>query len=681
MSNTIPFQSKAQLTNQQNLANYIYQAEHVSPVWKNLPGFSWSANVWKTPRGSLRFMKYGIKLYAQGIPTPAQQFDPGFMEFAKAYLLNSRRGDPSKLFRGDYLAVQIIGAALIEVDGYADITRLSPLHLEKAIGIIKKRKKSQIHAATALRSLVRAVARQNITSHSLKYWDHPFSVKGLEKSEKPEKASLPDDDALLAFAEVFSRGYHGELDNEAVYVSSITAILLSVPMRIAEKLRLRLDSLKSEPDKLGVTQWYLHYYSTKNKKMVTKGIPAVMADHCREAFRRLESITQEARKLARHLESGSTSFYPHPGVPDVQADQILTAQQVMEALGRPSLASAETLMKHLTDRYELGGWTLNTLWELIRAYNMRKNPFFPYQVNPDLYPVKPPKMSESLLCFLKFQLSELRTTSPVLIAPTNQHHYSTRVAPSKESSVNGKIYESFLSRHGYPDTSVRSHQLRHFLNTAAKEAGQSIEFITHWSGRASVKQTRDYIHQDPKREARKLSESLIPVADVTPEPITAAEYDIRNKGPIIVTRYGICMHAWTTSACQKSGDCLNCSDLLHCKGHKNSLQAVKVERDHVAENLDATLKEIEAGNRPATRWVETHTRYLERLNQIVAMHENPDIPDGSPVQMVGKDFTHAKRILAKKHPQLDKDSVVTEILDEIYDDDLRLCLNEMMGTN
>lgn len=49
--------------------------------------------------------------------------------------------------------------------------------------------------------------------------------------------------------------------------------------------------------------------------------------------------------------------------------------------------------------------------------------------------------------------------------------------------------------------------------------------------------------------------------------------------------------------------------------------------------------------------------------------------------MAGKDFTHAKRILAKKQPEIDKDNVVTDILDDIYDDDLRLCLNEMMGTN
>lgn len=681
MANTIQFQSKAQSTNQQKLADYIHQAQHVSRVWKDLPGFSWENNVWNTPRGSLRFVKYGIKLHARALPTAAQQFDSGYMEFAKAYLLNSRRGDPSKLFGADYLAVQIVEAALIGVDGYADITRLSPVHLKKAVEIIKTRKKGHLVAGTVLKRLVRVVAQNNITSHGLKYWEHPFLDKGTGRGEKPTKTSLPDDDALLALAEIFSRGYHGDLDDEAVYVSSITAILLSVPMRIAEKMRLRLSSLKSETDKHGVIQWYLHYYSTKNKKMVTKGIPAVMADHCREAFRRLESVTQEGRKLALYLESGSASFYPHPGVPDIPANQIMTPREVMKALGRPAIASAEILMKQFIGNYQLTGWTLDTLWRTIRSYNMRINPFFPYQVDPNLYPVKPPKMSESLLCFLRHQLAKNKTTCPVLVAPNNLHYYATRVAPSKVSAVNGKLYESFLSRYGYPDSSIRSHQLRHFLNTAAKEVGVSIEAITHWSGRASVKQTREYIHQDPEREARKLSTRLIPVADVTPEPITAAEYDVRKKGPIITTRYGICMHAWTTSACQKSGDCLNCSDLLHCKGHKNSLQAVKVERDQVAENLEATLNEIESGNRPATRWVDTHTRYLERLNQIVAMHENPDIPDGSPVQMAGKDFTHAKRVLFKKQPQPALDSVVSDHLSEIYDNDLRLCLNEMIGTN
>jgi hypothetical protein len=91
------------------------------------------------------------------------------------------------------------------------------------------------------------------------------------------------------------------------------------------------------------------------------------------------------------------------------------------------------------------------------------------------------------------------------------------------------------------------------------------------------------------------------------------------------------------------------------------------------------MNEIEAGNRPATRWVDTHTRYLERLNQVVAMHENPDIPDGSPVQMAGKDFTQAKRILLNKQPKPELANNSSSVLRGIDDEDLQLCLNEMMG--
>jgi hypothetical protein len=679
MSDPIPFQSKIQLTNHQQLAAFIHQAEHISNVWNGHPGFLWSDNIWKTPRGALRFVKYGIDLHTRQIPTPDQQFEPGYMEFAKAYIINSRNNDHAKIFRAEYRVLQILHTALIAVDGYADITRLSNVHLDKAVEIILKRKTNHAEYGWKLQSLARLVGTHNISPHSLKYWcsSIPKDSAGAEST----KQALPDEEAMLALAEIFSRGYHSELDDEAVYVTSITAILLSAPMRISEKLRLRPESLKSEKDKDGVTQWYLHYYSTKNKKMVTKGITKTMAGHCREAFKRLEAVTQPGRNLALYLESNNTAFYPHPRLPDVPADQILSRDEVCAALARASPTATESLMKLMVGHYRLEGWTLDTLWKVVRDYNLKINPFFPYQVDPNLYKVKPPKMSESLLCFLRLQLSQGLSRNPLLLAPINQYFYAMRVGPDLVASSNGKTYESFLTRHGYPGLTIRSHQLRHFLNTAAKEAGTAIEVITQWSGRASVRQTRDYIHQDPVHKARKYGSQIIPVADVTPEPITAAEYDLRNKGPIITSRYGICMHPWTTSPCQKSGDCLNCSELLHCKGHKNSLAAVKVERGQVAENLAATVKEIEAGNRPATRWVDTHTRYLERLNQIVAMHENPDIPDGSPVQMIGKDFTHAQRILINKHPQAALPNNTSSVISDIGDTDLLACFSEMMGDN
>jgi hypothetical protein len=63
------------------------------------------------------------------------------------------------------------------------------------------------------------------------------------------------------------------------------------------------------------------------------------------------------------------------------------------------------------------------------------------------------------------------------------------------------------------------------------------------------------------------------------------------------------------------------------------------------------------------------------------MHENPDIPDGSPVQMVGKDFTHAKRIILNKQPEAQLTNNTGSVLSGIDDEDLQLCLQEMMSGN
>jgi hypothetical protein len=47
--------------------------------------------------------------------------------------------------------------------------------------------------------------------------------------------------------------------------------------------------------------------------------------------------------------------------------------------------------------------------------------------------------------------------------------------------------------------------------------------------------------------------------------------------------------------------------------------------------------------------------------------------------MVGKDFTHAQRILINKQPQEALPNNISSVLSDIGDDDLLACLNEMMG--
>jgi hypothetical protein len=125
-----------------------------------------------------------------------------------------------------------------------------------------------------------------------------------------------------------------------------------------------------------------------------------------------------------------------------------------------------------------------------------------------------------------------------------------------------------------------------------------------------------------------------------------------NHGPIITTLYGICVHDWTLTPCNKHADCLNCSDLLMCKGHQRSIAAIQEERDRIAENLAAAQSQIDSGKRVASRWYDAHSNMLVRLDELLGAMTNPEITDGSAIRMKGKDFSHESRILNKMEETL-----------------------------
>ena len=202
--------------------------------------------------------------------------------------------------------------------------------------------------------------------------------------------------------------------------------------------------------------------------------------------------------------------------------------------------------------------------------------------------------------------------------------------------------------------------------------------ITEWSTRASNAQTRTYIYQNPDRQARKAAETFGISEKATLPPITEDEYELHKHGPIIVTQYGICSHDYTMTPCNKHADCLECSELLLCKGHKRSIEAIQNERDKTAQQLEAVDKDIKSGKRAAGRWYEAHSRKLVRMDQLLEVMNNPNIEDGSPIQQVGKDFSHESRIIAKQTEDINAVLIDTETLALEYGDEVADCLRLMM---
>lgn len=667
------FKSSVEIELEKDTNNYISTAMTLaSSPSLNL---EWSSNRWSFPSTTIRFLKLEHNtLHKSKTPSTEQILARSFLDFSKAYIIHSCfQNFAGSIPRSAFTSTQLIEAAMIDLDGKADINNLSTKHLDRACELVKARSSySKINIGSQLQSFAKHASIKNLTPHPVISWTHPFKSRAQR-----DPAKLPSDQALLCLAEIFSNGNNHEIDDESIYITGITTILLAAPMRISEQNWLPYNALNSDKDSTQKTRNYLKYYSSKFDKFVQKPIIPIMSEHVEKAIQRLLDITAEGRRLAKHYETSPNEFYRHPDCPNVPLDHLLSAEQIAQALGTTIKQSREFIFDY-SGSYSLSGMTLNKLWDLVLIAHNKKNPYFPYQVNPDKFSQKPLKISESLICFRANQLTS-NLTSPILLAPTNLDHFNKRLKSSATNS-RGVHIPNFFERHGYMDIAMASHQLRHFNNTAAQEAGLGIEAITEWSSRAKAQGSRTYMHRDEKRFAKSIGDNRLPTLDITPNnPITEPEYALLDKGPIITTRYGICMHHWTISPCEKSGDCLNCSDLLHCKGHKSSLEAVRVERGQVAENLKAAEDAIAAGTRAATRWVTQHRLYLQRLDAILEMHQDSSIPDGSPVRMQGKDFTNAKRILSVIHQDFTALPPQALVDDSLYSDDLLSCMKIFSG--
>lgn len=651
MNKIIQFIPHAEASSNKNLEAFIKHAKDVIKLWSNLDGFNWHSMQWPTHDRCVRFINLKNRKWRKKSPPPQELvMSASFVDFAKAYLRYSQHVRPTKGLSRTIQMLRLIEASLHELGTPCCITKLSQRHLDKACELMHTiGYGDSAGLGAALERLANAISQWGLTNTNIRFWKHPFQGNSHKTTRKrlphnDNNPKLPNDDAILALAEIFANGFHEKQDAETIFITCITCLLLCAPMRIGEILWYRKDLLREEKDAHGNNQLYLAYWVPKNGRFVRKEVPEIMAEHAKEAIKRLIEITDEGRRLARHYESGSTKFYRHTTCPEVPDDQVLTRDQVTAALGLKSYKSAQTFIKTLTGSIKITGLTLNKLWKLVLKRHKSLNPHFPYQQAPRISDAsRPLKMSESLICLRLFQLSTVRfSTSPILLAPSNSSFYINRLS-NAEPTLN--IFRKF----GYGDLTLRSHQLRHFLNTLAQEAGLGIEQITQWSTRASSTQTRIYMHQDPKRQAEKIADQLNIAPIYEQKPITNNEYNIIEKGPIITTRYGICSHDYTLTPCQKHADCLNCSELLMCKGHKRSIESIRQERDRIAENLIASKAKIDAGHRVAGRWHEAHFKSLIRLDQLLKIMTDPSIENGSPIQMRGKDFSHERRILNKKY--------------------------------
>ena len=187
---------------------------------------------------------------------------------------------------------------------------------------------------------------------------------------------------------------------------------------------------------------------------------------------------------------------------------------------------------------------------------------------------------------------------------------------------------------------IRTHALRHFLNSAAQEGLLSQLDIARWSGRKVVGENVNYDHTGGAHLGRKVREALdqeelegaLAETVQTLPPVERESFLKARFTTAHFTSIGACVQDFSLAPCPSHGACAGCSEHLVVKGKsEHRREAERLLQEHQAM-LDVARSEMADGTYNATAWVQHNEKVVEGLKKTIAVHQNPTIADGTVVQ-------------------------------------------------
>ena len=627
-------------------------------------------NYWK---GEVNFVKTGISSKDR---SPENLLHHSILEFAKVYVKYQRIN--SKLKTQDtILAIRAIEQICLGRYGEVDLTKLVIADFDLAAEKAKENygAGSAYHVGRHLKILLDFLRQLKILT--LPDWKNPIKKPADkvivldEESEQHRTSKLPDEDAIFALADIFSRK-DSELTDRDIFVTSAVSLLLAAPERASELFFLKHNCIYEDEvqtlskSSLGLVAngsniekvLGIRWYAQKNYGYDIKYIPTVMIPTVKRAIERLIKMSEKPRHLAYLFET-SDKFPRHelcPKVPDVQ---LLKRSEVLLAMGldisfyeNSSKASNAgiTFLRTRGIPIEDNVICLNDLNIILRNRLPKGFPYVPFQTGNGVQV----KWSEALFACFTHQFH--KKFSPIMTELWMPHidTLNEDLAPTKKKKK-GKDElvksNSIFQRWGYGDYSMTTHQFRHLLNTIANTNGMDSMLLAKWSGRADIKQNRVYDHttvegrnygliEMQKNEVGTVNtDSTFTFQIATPR--TLQELNTKTTLSMHTTEFGLCTHSYIDEPCLKYRNCLNCTEHVCIKGDaekKKRLQdRLRKEKILWAKDKEAVSKNVTG----ATVWLETRELTIKRCEQMIALLDDPNIPDDTPLSLPpSEDVTH-----------------------------------------
>lgn len=494
--------------------------------------------------------------------------------------------------------------------------------------------------------VVSFIVDNNLTTKNIFSWRNPLKDERdyfVYDGRGTFKDKLPDEIALNAFAEVFSRAL---TDKRDIFTTSVIVLLMSAPSRISEVFSLPVDCEIQQITRSGDVKHGLRFWAGKGYGGDIKWIPTVMAPITKIALERILSITYEARAFSEMMEQDFNSLCKSKGHTE---NQLLTSVQVIKVISNQnhSKENCVRILSRLALKSEDYSYSLQSLWTELRK---RLPPNFPWYDK-----LKNIKYSNLLFLFFKDTFHPRKSDNIIQLCSVNSATFYSGFSNDEKKS-------NFFKRHGYKKidgSSIRfnSHQIRHLLNTLAQRQGLTDEEIAKWSGRVNVRQNRVYNHISEEEILEKYeslkeqSESFI----ITEKDNFKDKNYIHGSIPISgnslhITEFGYCTHDYVISSCEKFRDCVNCSEQLCIKGNSENLTRLKSRLaeisnliDKVSDRLNGDIQQMKND-----KWLMVHARTKERLVELIGILENERIPNGSYIRLDSTNFTHLSRITGEQ---------------------------------
>lgn len=644
MSTVIAFQSRPELSAQENIRNFIEACRSELTVFgRDLPFESDSWDVTDSVRlksqGAARHRLIFTTLASTGTATP-EMFQEPFKSFSKALIRYMFGLRPSKTVGRRLAVMRLLDAAITARLGISDPVKLASDDFNRAAQMAKDRYCSAyaVHAGQHLEVIAKFMTEQRLCAvpiHWRSFLKHTETAQRIgKKFDELRKAKLPSAAALDALPRIF----RSAIEPKDVFVTSVTAILSAAPDRISEVLHLPANCEHEEFNEDGTTRAYgLRWWPSKGADPMIKWLIPSMWSVVKAAVEKIRQISEPARRIAKWYEENPNSIYLPDELSHLRTQEWLTIKDLGMLFG----------MDHKTSPHY---WCDNAGIEVIKEQNRRRVRFrdverivvgmvpkwFPY-LNPDLEL----KYQDALCIVRRHELGLAHGTYQCAIEPVTTNQINIPLG-----SCIGNRFRSIFERHGFtePDGSpirISTHQFRHYLNTLAQAGGLSDVDIAKWSGRKDIRQNEVYDHLTADQMLVKVQQAIGdaskmfgPLAELPANlPVSRSEFGILRAPTAHTTDFGFCIHDYTMSPCQLHRDCLHCRDHVCVKGDPVKLKRLQDRLDEARSLMEKAEQASSEGYAGSNRWLEHHKSTVERLTQILQIMNDPMVPFGAIVQL------------------------------------------------